>query len=199
MGLQLQPGFDGYGSRGRRKTSAGAAGQGRADAGKNSALRETSKAGAGRNEPSLRLVGAEDTRLASWRGVEQASRPGAAEELLAGPADPRWVLAARTAEVMEGAVLPPQRRERLIRLGGVLGLSVFDANLVIAIVQDQARRGYPKESILSQAEAQLRMVPLPRRHTFREAFTGRKGWMLGAILAGILVVEMALLVWLVWG
>lgn len=196
MGLQLRPGFDGYGSRGRRKASGGAVGEQVRPA--RSGARRAPKADSGAPGPRLRLVGAGDARLASWRGVADASQTPA-EELLAGPTDPRWVLAARTTEVLEGAVLPPQRRERLIRLGGVLGLSVFDANLVIAIVQDQARRGYPKESILGQAEGQLRMVPLPRRHTFREAFTGRKGWMMAAALTGVLVVEAALLGWLIWG
>jgi len=60
---------------------------------------------------------------------------------IASPTDPRWVLALRTAEALDGAVLPPERRDRLVRLGKLLGMTPFDANLVIAIVQDQARRG----------------------------------------------------------
>lgn len=202
MGLQFRPGFDGYGTRGRRKPTGGRrAVSGDRGTSKDdpalppaAAAEASASAGAGR----LRLVGAEDDRLASWRGVADAAN-SQAEQLLSGPTDPRWVLAARTAEVLEGPVLLPQRRERLIRLGGVLGLSVFDSNLVIAIVQDQARRGYPKHSILGQAEAQLRMVPLPRRHAWQDTFRGRRGWTMGAILAAVLAIEIALLGWLIWG
>jgi hypothetical protein len=58
--------------------------------------------------------------------------------------DARWVLAVRTASLLEGgraAVLAPERRRRLLALASQLGLRPFDANLVIAIVQDGARSG----------------------------------------------------------
>lgn len=60
------------------------------------------------------------------------------------PTDPRWLLALQTAHSIEGgraAVLPPEARARLVALGTRLGLRPFDANLVIAIVQDGARSG----------------------------------------------------------
>ncbi|TVQ62581.1 MAG: hypothetical protein EA378_04435 [Phycisphaerales bacterium] len=56
--------------------------------------------------------------------------------------DARWVFAARVATALEGgrsAVLAPERRERLITTARHLGLRPFDANLIVAIVQDTAR------------------------------------------------------------
>lgn len=58
------------------------------------------------------------------------------------PDDARWILARRTAEAIEGgraAILRPEVRVRLLAIGQRLGLRPFDANLVIAIVQDEAR------------------------------------------------------------
>jgi hypothetical protein len=62
------------------------------------------------------------------------------------PRDARWVVAVSAARSIEGglaAILPPDRRRRLISMAVALGLREFDANLVIAIVQDAARAGLP--------------------------------------------------------
>lgn len=86
------------------------------------------------------------------RGVEvgrHARREVALENHLASrqefdPTDPRWVLALKAAESIEGgraAVLPPEKRARLLALGTRLGLRPFDSHLVLAIVQDGARSG----------------------------------------------------------
>lgn len=59
-------------------------------------------------------------------------------------ADARWVFACRVAASMEGgrsAILRPEARDRLLSQATRLGLRQFDANLVIAIVQDSARCG----------------------------------------------------------
>lgn len=80
------------------------------------------------------------------------------------PVDARWVFAARVAESLEGysaAVLPPEKRERLMRLAEVIGLRPFDANLIIAIVQDSVRCGLEPLSV-STAE-RLMMVAAPGR------------------------------------
>ncbi len=58
------------------------------------------------------------------------------------PGDARWVFAARVATALDGgraAVLAPEKRERLIASARGLGLRPFDANLIVAIVQDTAR------------------------------------------------------------
>lgn len=60
------------------------------------------------------------------------------------PADARWAMAAATANALEGgaaAILRPERRHHLVKLATSLGLRPFDANLIIAIVQDAARTG----------------------------------------------------------
>lgn len=58
--------------------------------------------------------------------------------------DPRWVFSVRVASMIEGGragVLRPERRERLTKTAAALGLRAFDAALIIAMVQDEARRG----------------------------------------------------------
>jgi len=111
-------------------------------------------------------------------------------------ADPRWVLAIRAAESLQGAILGPERRDRLVKLGKLMGLTAFDANLVIAIVQDQARRGHAPALCPAAGEAQLAMVPLPRTMDAKvDARTRRIGIITGVItmLVGI---ELIVLKWL---
>ncbi len=100
------------------------------------------------------------------------------------PADPRWVLAVRTGEALQGATLGPDDREQLIRTGRMLGLNPFQANLVIAIVQDQARRGLGP----ADGAGELAFVPLigprPRRPAWR-----------AALIAGAVVLIETLILW----
>ncbi|MFN9975914.1 MAG: hypothetical protein ACK58T_39080 [Phycisphaerae bacterium] len=56
--------------------------------------------------------------------------------------DARWVFAVRVRREVQGghaALVTPESRKRLLKLANRLGLRDFDANLVIAIVQDDAR------------------------------------------------------------
>ena len=76
--------------------------------------------------------------------------------------DPRWILAVRTAESLEGTLLTPEKRQRLLRLARLLALTTFDANLVIAIVQDQVRRGQSPATCPAAGQKQLAMVGLAR-------------------------------------
>jgi hypothetical protein len=61
--------------------------------------------------------------------------------------DARWVFAVQVAKEIElsgaprAGVLAPERRRNLVSLATRLGLRQFDANLVIAIVQDGCRTG----------------------------------------------------------
>ena len=110
------------------------------------------------------------------------------------PTDPRWVLAVRTAEQFEGSVLGPERRQQLIRLGQMLGLNVFDTNLIIAIVQDQARRGHVPSACPAAGESRLAMVRLPAN---RSAGRRTRWLVIGAAVAMILTMEAILLkMWL---
>ena len=70
--------------------------------------------------------------------------------------DARLVMAARVAESLQGgraAVLRPEKRMNLLRLATRLGIRPFDANLIIAIVQDSARRGETMVEIEAEAVA----------------------------------------------
>ncbi|MEM9882280.1 MAG: hypothetical protein AAF800_05120 [Planctomycetota bacterium] len=132
--------------------------------------------------PALRLVG--DT------GNATAAAPS--DHTLSGIGDPRWVLAVRTAEQLEGSVLTPEKRDSLLRLGQGFGLGVFDANLVIAIVQDQARRGYAPAHCPAAAEPQLRLVPPPRPQRW---MTGPRTLLIAGIIAGFVALELVVLAW----
>ncbi|MEZ6243037.1 MAG: hypothetical protein R3B57_08340 [Phycisphaerales bacterium] len=75
---------------------------------------------------------------------EQRQRSAPSADLPA--ADARWVFAVRVAYAIEPGpepALPPDRRRRLLGIAKALGLRPFDANLIIAIVQDAARSGDP--------------------------------------------------------
>ncbi|MSR40458.1 MAG: hypothetical protein EXS10_00935 [Phycisphaerales bacterium] len=95
-----------------------------------------------------------------------------------GSTDPRWIFAKETARVLAGAVLPHDRREGLMLLAQRLGLRPFDANLIVAVVQDRARRGEP----LEHTTTTLAMIPnaSPPRESFARLMTT-------AILLAILV------------
>lgn len=71
--------------------------------------------------------------------------------------DARWVLAVLCSCWLEGgaaAILTPAKREKLMRAARSMGLRLFDASLIVAIVQDDARHGMPGLS----AEAQQRLA-----------------------------------------
>jgi hypothetical protein len=116
-------------------------------------------------------------------------------QAIADHADPRWVLAVRTSVEMQGSLLAPERREKLVDLGCRMGLSPFDANLVIAIVQDQARRGFAPEHCPTAGEAQLRMVPKPQDMPI--TLTGNRKQALTT--AWLLIAFIAFELFLLWG
>lgn len=98
---------------------------------------------------TLRLVGsAERSGSASRSHAGSRRRAQVATENLAAAAldteDARLIFALRVAERLEGgraAILAPESRRRLQSVAARMGLEPFDASLVIAIVQDAARRG----------------------------------------------------------
>jgi len=113
---------------------------------------------------------------------------------MVGSTDPRWVLAVRTAEKLQGEILAPEHREQLLRLGKLQGLSPFASSLIIAIVQDQARRGYASEYCPTAGEPQLRMISPPHsdpRH--------RKAMHAALIVAALLAGELVALHWWLFG
>jgi hypothetical protein len=109
--------------------------------------------------------------------------------------DPRWVLAIRVSEQLEGTILRPDKRERLVKLGKLLGLTAFDANLIIAIVQDQARRGYEPSYCPTAGEAQLAMVPMPNAARRAAGQVRHKTMCIASIIAAAITAEVFLLWW----
>jgi hypothetical protein len=83
--------------------------------------------------------------------------------------DARWIFAQRVRQALEGgkaAILSPDRRRDLISSATSQGMRPFDANLVIAIVQDDVRTsgntGMPTLSLVrspdSKSQANLGMA-----------------------------------------
>ncbi len=141
------------------------------------------------SQPRLRLVGSDDLKsVTSWRAardVADENRAAAGNPSL-DPTDPRWVLAARTHSQLQGSTLTPERRARVLRTARQLGVRPFEANVIIAIVQDHARRGSP----LAKAADTLTLLRDPRpRPTPRETWAR---WLAAAVTA---FAANALLIW----
>lgn len=129
--------------------------------------------------PILRLVGDEaDTAPPRPPASGPRSRPGPARPTLpqpdhaarravarenqlaatVSPHDARWIFAVDTAASLEGgraALLPAKSRQRLLARATSLGLRPFDANLVIAVVQDAQRDG---RALSRQTQERLLLV-----------------------------------------
>lgn len=97
---------------------------------------------------TLRLVGGSEHRAPAPRPGPEGRRAAIARENISAAAldleDARLVFALRVADHLDAgraAVLTPEKRSRLMKLSARMGLEPFDASLVIAIVQDAARRG----------------------------------------------------------
>lgn len=134
----------------------------------------------------LRLVGA---------AAPDAKPPASNPTPISGATDPRWVLAVATAQVMEGDVLPPSKRERLMGQGKSMGLTAFDCSLILAIIQDRARRGIALDQCPAAGEQQLALIPLPAVRPFKSVL-GESPARTALIAAGLLALQ-ALLIW-VW-
>ena len=139
-------------------------------------------------DPRFRLVGCDEKRLGAEaaRSVALENRSAARNPLL-DPADPRWVLALRAHAQLQGSALPPERRERLMRMAAELGVRHFDASMIIAIVQDQARRG---RRLGESAGTLVRLEPPVRRRSAAVVLR----WI--AAVAGAIVLNAMLIRWL---
>lgn len=144
--------------------------------------------------PMLRLTGAGPMEQPRVKPVDVRPDAKPAPPSLQAT-DPRWVLAIRVGESLEGTLLPAEKRERLSRLGQILGLTPFDTSLIIAIVQDQARRGHDPSRCAAAGAAQLAMVtPVQSRRTLLGM--GRPAIRRAIFMAlGLLTLQAA---WLLW-
>lgn len=142
----------------------------------------------------LRLVGTDDPDVVdSWKTPREARQNVIRENRIAAsnpqlePTDPRWVLAMRAYSQLQGSTLTPERRERVLDNAKAIGLRPFDANLIIAVVQDHARRGESP----AEAQSTLSMIAMPVRSSDRLIWPR---W-LAAIMCA-LVANMLLIWWL---
>lgn len=81
--------------------------------------------------------------VARERAIRENVRSAATASQLSSD-DARVIFATKVQACLEGgraAILRPQRREQLLALSHNMGFRPFDANLIIALVQDAARRG----------------------------------------------------------
>jgi hypothetical protein len=81
-----------------------------------------------------------------------------------GDLDARWIVALRAGALLEGgraAIMTPASRRYVIDLARDMGLGAFDANLIIAIAQESARRG---EALTTPAARQRVSMVAPARH-----------------------------------
>lgn len=99
------------------------------------------------------------------------------------PTDPRWVLAVRAQSQLEGAALSPERREKLMQLANHLGIRSFDANLIVALVQDRARRGAPLDDLTGA----LTMLPISTRDENHYFWRWLMAGICGAFVAVMLI------------
>lgn len=79
------------------------------------------------------------------------------------------IMAATVARSLEGgtaAILRPERRRDLVAAAGALGVRPFDANLLIAAVQDRVRRGEdPQGAAIAAKLSRPSATALPVRAT----------------------------------
>lgn len=155
---------------------------------------------AGATHPYLRLVGSAVTdEMAQWQRQQQAKNDVTKENRLSAhgtlsPDDPALTLATQVRCELQGPVLSPQRREKLLKSANKLGLRPFQASLVIAVEQDRARLGSNTLPTLptppSPESAAARTAHIVE-HLANEAQTMFWRWLLAGasalVLAGILI------------
>lgn len=145
------------------------------------------------SEPRLRLVSRDDA--AAWSHSRRERHDVIRENRAAGrnddldPTDPRWTVAVRTQSLLQGSALTPEKRARVMRTARLLGVRPFDANVIIAVVQDQARRG---ESLAGTAPT-LKLLPRPNLRPTTTFWIAR--WI--AVVATAVMANVLLIRWII--
>lgn len=115
------------------------------------------------------------------------------------PTDARWHLALETQRALQGAMLAFEDRRRLLSLAQKVGIRPFDANLIIALVQDRVRRGEPIE----HAAPAIAIVPAAAVKTAAARPPALRGANLPHLLVAAVILAMAadaaLIAWLMFG
>lgn len=158
----------------------------------------------------LRLVRGEssttsDTRVNRDRRAALAKQVGSENRRAASlaNADARRIMAQRVAECLDGGragILVPERRRALIGTAERLGLRRFDANLIIAIVQDRFRRGLLGASGAAMDD-RLELISIePRERIPHPALSERRRerfWSAVRLFLAAMAISGILTVWLV--
>lgn len=123
------------------------------------------------------------------RAIAEENARAAAMAHEASDADVRHIMALRVHESLEGgraALLTAPRRRELVKAGERMGLRPFESNLIIAIVQDGARRG--KDLTSRETRSALGVIPAPESREDRrsEAWMWVRVALATAALAGLL-------------
>ncbi len=148
---------------------------------------------AGSDGSGLRLVfpdrGPSIDESRARRAIADENRRAATMAHEASEVDIRHILALRTEESLEGgraALLTAPRRRELVKAGERMGLRPFESNLIIAIVQDGARRG--KSLASRETRAALGVIPVPESREERrsEAWMWIRVALATAALSGLL-------------
>ena len=101
--------------------------------------------------------------------------------------DPRWTLATIAYAKLKEGPLSPESRDELIRKATRSGLRAFDASLIIAIAQDQARDGRG----LEHAESTLRLIRPPHQEATPHHAVRR--WSMAVVCATLLSTALLML------
>ncbi len=133
---------------------------------------------------TLQLIGARSAdQHEAHQAIAHENRASARNGPL--PTDARLNVISETVRRLQGTLLTPEDRRAVVQLGNQLGMRSFDANMLMAIVQDRARRGEPLTMELPR-----QMHPDHAKH----GHAGRNGtfWRFGAaILAGVTLAAIA--------
>lgn len=151
------------------------------------------------SQPSLRLVipemGPTIAQSRARRSIENENLR-AARLAYECDHDVRRILAIKTGLALEGgraAILAPQLRRDLVQQGAKLGLRPFESNLIIAVVQDGARRGEPVAA--KDVQRSLEVIPSPAKpDTWNDPWTWARLWLAAAALGGLMM--LVLVEWL---
>jgi hypothetical protein len=108
---------------------------------------------------TLELIG--ERKEMACRTRERIARENRASATAAPkPNDPRLAMISETVHRLQGTILTPEDRSALLAFGRARGLRAFDSNLLIAMVQDRARRGETPGAIpLAQTMAPAMETP----------------------------------------
>jgi hypothetical protein len=157
-----------------------------------------------RNPASNRLKLTEHARPRPDARAEVVFRKAVAHEMLLAretardrgfdPTDARWKVAVETQRSLQGTVLAFEDRRRVLKLANGLGIRAFDANLIVALVQDRARRDEPIERIAST----LALLPVASAPPVRSAFSRGLAWACISAIATAIIGDTLLIIWLMF-